>query len=79
MIDQLRPGKGIMFTTRKEAIEDKTKHLQVDQYGHLILVLEDFYDDLQKAAKKIVNLFDQKKITNKKGNMAFIDILEYKK
>lgn len=78
MIHQLRPGKGIMFTTRKESIEDKNKHLQEDQHGHLILILEDFYDDLQKAANKIINLFNRKKITNKKGDLAFIDILEYK-
>lgn len=79
MIHQLRPGRGILFTTRKEAIEDRNQHLKEDQYGHLILVLEDFYDDLQRAAHKIIRLFETKKITNKKGEMAFIDILEYKK
>jgi len=79
MIHQLRPGRGIMFTTRKEAIADKNEHLKEDKHGHLILVLEDLYDDLQKAANRIIHLFDTKKITNKKGDQAFIDILEYAK
>ena len=79
MIHQLRPGKGIMFTTRKEALEDGNKHLIEDIHGHLILVLEDFYDDLQRAAMKLINLFERGKLTNKKGDQAFIDILEYKR
>jgi hypothetical protein len=78
MIHQLRPGAGIMFTTRKESFEDQNKHLKEDQLGHLILVLEEFYDDLQKAANKLITLFERKKITNKKGELAFIDILDYK-
>jgi hypothetical protein len=77
MIHQLRPGKGIMFTTRMEAIADKNKHLTEDEHGHLILVLEDFYDDLEKAALKIIRLFEQKKLTNRKGDQAFIDIVNF--
>jgi hypothetical protein len=75
MIHQLRPGRGILFTTRKEAIDDKNKHLQEDEGGNLILVLEDLYDDLQKAALKLVRLFEEKKLTNKKGDQAFIQII----
>lgn len=78
MIHQLRPGKGVMFTTRKEAIEDGNSHLTEDEQGHLILVLEDFFDDLQKAALKLVSLFERKKLTNKKGGLAFIEVLEYR-
>ncbi len=77
MIHQLRPGPGIYFTTRREAIEDGNKHLILDKEGNLILVLEDLYDDLFKAGQKIIRLFENKKLTNKKGEMAFIDIVKY--
>lgn len=79
MIHQLRPGRGIMFTTRMEAKADGTAHLGNDGHGNLILVLEDFYDDLQKAALKLAGLFERGKLTNKKGEMAFMEIIEYKK
>ena len=75
MIHQLRPGKGIMFTTRIESKENKTEHLKRDKLGNLILVLEDFYDDLKRASEKIINQFEKKKITNKKGELAFIDVI----
>jgi hypothetical protein len=58
MIHQLRPGKGVLFTTCKDAIADKNKHLQEGVGGNLIMVLE----DLQKAAFKLVRLFEEKKL-----------------
>lgn len=79
MVHQLRPGKGIMFTTRMEAKADRNTHLTEDVHGHLIMVLEDFYDDLQKAAFKLIDQFEKKKLTNKKGDQPFIQILEYRK
>ncbi|MFA5838952.1 MAG: hypothetical protein WC849_03385 [Candidatus Paceibacterota bacterium] len=75
MIHQLRPRKGIMFTTRFESKEDKTEHLKKEKYVYLVLVLEDFYDDLKKASEKLIYQFNNKKITNKKGELAFIDII----
>lgn len=77
MVHQLRPAKGIMFTTRFESKEDKTKHLKEDENGNLILVLEDFYDDLRESSEKIISKFINKEITNKKGEEAFIDIVSY--
>ena len=74
MIHQLRPGEGIFFTTRFESVQDKTGHLNKAEIG-LILVLEDFYDDLKKAAEKLISQYQNNKITNKKGNFAFIDII----
>lgn len=81
MIHQLRPGQGILFTTRKESLEDKTKHLVPTTIGNhkcLILVLEDFYDDLQKAAERLIRQFESKELTNKKGDMAFISVYDLK-
>lgn len=81
MIHQLRPGQGIMFTTRKESIEDKTEHLKIitnKDNTFLILVLEDFYDDLRNAAECLIRKYESKKLTNKKGDMAFIDVYDIK-
>ena len=74
MIHQLRPGIGIMFTTRLESKEDKTEHLKKEKNGYIILVLEDFYDDLKKASEKLIYQFNNKKITNKKGELAFLEV-----
>jgi len=77
MIHQLRAGRGIMFTTRMEAVTDNNIHLKEDPAGNLILVLEDLYDDLQKAALKLARLFEQKRLTNKKGEQPFIQVVSY--
>lgn len=74
MIHQMRPGKGLLFTTRFESNADRTKHL-LKFDGRLILILEDFYDDLKKASEKLISKFQNGKITNKKGESAFLDIL----
>jgi hypothetical protein len=81
MIHQLRPGSGIVFTTRKEAKEDRTEHLKVssiEKHSFLVLVLEDFYDDLKKAAEKLIREYETGKLTNKKGNSAFISVFDPK-
>jgi hypothetical protein len=77
MIHQLRPSLGIVFTTRKESIEDKTEHLKIitkSGQSFLVLVLEDFYDDLKKAAEKLIRSFETGQLTNKKDEDAFINI-----
>lgn len=79
MIHQLKPGPGIFFTTRMESLEEGTVHLQEYEQGKLILVLEDLYDDLKKAGEKINRLFKNGNLTNKKGNKAFIDVINIRK
>ncbi len=54
MVHQLRPLGGIAFTTRAEAKTDGNTHLKKEKNGILVLVLEDFYDDLKKAALKYI-------------------------
>jgi hypothetical protein len=81
MIHQLRPRSGIAFTTRKESLEDKTEHLKViNNSGKdwLILVLEDFYDDLKIAAEKLIRSFENGTLTNKKGENSFLNIFDPK-
>lgn len=77
MLHQLRPLPGIVFTTRKEAKEDETEHLGKIKFNGqtvVVLVLEDFYDDLKKAAEKLIVMFENKKLTNRKGSNPFINI-----
>jgi hypothetical protein len=74
IIHQMRPGSGIGLTTRKEAVEDGNEHMKENKAGRLILVLEDFYDDLNLASHKMIRLFETNKITNKKGDNAFLSI-----
>ena len=79
MVHQMRPGPGILFTTRKESIEDNNPHLSIDDDGGLILVLEDLYDDIEKAANGLIRKFEENKLSNKKGDQAFLKIKDYKK
>lgn len=45
--------------------------------GALILVLEDLYDDFEKACKKIIWMIENNKLTNKKLDESYISIEEY--
>jgi hypothetical protein len=71
-IHQLRPGSNIVVTHREEAKKEKTTHLVPLKSGPLVLVLEDFYDDLEKAATGLIRKFEKGKITNQKGGKGFI-------
>jgi len=73
-VHQLRPSKTIVLTHRDESKRERTKHLVPIKSGQLVLVLEDLYDDLEKAAKKLVAQFKSGKITNKKGDKHFIEV-----
>lgn len=73
-VHQLRPSRKIVLTHREESKVEKTKHLAPLKDGRLVLVLEDFYDDLEKAATRLVDQFKKGKITNTKGDMGFIEV-----
>jgi hypothetical protein len=77
MIHGLRPGGNIALTTRFESLQDQTKHLIPDKEDFLILVLEDLYDDLEKASLKIIREFETGKLTNKKGDKAYLSVRVY--
>lgn len=80
MVHRLVPRK-FAFTTRKEAIEDGNNHLKPSctDENNIILVLEDFYDDIEKAAKKLKKLFDQGKAPKSKAIEGQIKISGIKK
>lgn len=74
-VHQLRPGKNIVLTHRDESKAEGTKHLTPIKSGQLVLVLEDFFDDLEKAANRLITQFKNGKITNKKGDKDFIQLI----
>lgn len=74
MVHQLRPLNGIGLTTRKEAKEDNNEHLKVEKNGLLVLVLEDFYDDLKKAATKYLRDIESGRITTQRGKDVHVKI-----
>ena len=78
-VHQLRPGKKIVLTHREESIREGTTHLGSIESGQLVLVLEDFFDDLEAAAKGLINQFEKGTLTNKKGEKHFISIIPLEK
>jgi len=75
MVHQLRPLKGIGFTTRDEAKVDGNTHLKIESNGMLVLVLEDFYDDLKKAALKYVRDVEAGRITTRRSGDTHVSVL----
>jgi hypothetical protein len=74
-VHQLRPGRKIVLTHREESKVEGTKHLTPLESGELVLILEDFYDDFESAANKLIRQFEDHKITNKKGDKGFIRLV----
>lgn len=75
-VHQLRPGKNILVTHREESKKEGTKHLNSIESGELVLVIEDFFDDFETAANKLLRMFEEGKITNKKGDKGFIKLIK---
>lgn len=74
LIHQFRPLiSQIHLTTRKEAIIDGNKHLE-GKDGNIFLVLEDFYDDLEKAVIKLISLSKEGKFPSTKLKNNFLQI-----
>ena len=53
MVHFMCPDVGVALTHRKESEHYHTTHLKPDKYGSVVLVIEDLYDDLCQAIKKI--------------------------
>jgi hypothetical protein len=56
MIHQFTPGKAIVLTNLAEAETAGFKHLTYNTEGCLVLVAEDFFVDLTKAAEKLTKI-----------------------
>jgi hypothetical protein len=71
MLAMMRPKDGLGFTHKTEAKEMNIKHMDKNSDGDYILVMEDFWSDIFKAAKEVKNMeFGDKD----KMNKPFIDI-----
>lgn len=80
MVHQMRPGKKIGLSQRSHEIKaGNTKvHLTI-QDGKTILIYEDFLADFQSACKKVIQMIEVGKLTNKKVNSHNISVPEDKK
>jgi len=56
MIHQFSAGKGIVLSNRAEAEVSGCKHLTYSPEGNLVLVVEDFFEDLTQAAEKLITI-----------------------
>ena len=74
-VHQLRPGGKILLTHREESKIEGTIHLNSVASGAIVLVLEDFFDDFENAANRLIKRFDEGVITNKKGDTDFIKLV----
>ncbi len=75
-LHQLRPGKGIVVSHRDESKREGTTHLKETESGYLVLILEDFFDDFEKACKKLDDLNKKGKLPTKKLGQDYILITE---
>lgn len=71
-IHRLKPSKLIALTHRAESIKEGTKHLTPTEGGLLVLVLEDFFEDLEKACGVLIEKQSKKKLPTKKMDEGFI-------
>lgn len=80
MVHRLIPST-FTLTTKAEAVQDGNVHLGLDKLNknRTILVLEDFYDDVEKAANKLKRFFEQGKAPKKKGEEGQLRITDLKK
>lgn len=81
MVHQFRPNGSIGLMTRKDAREIGINHLDVTSYPtkKLLIILEEFYDDIKSAAENIIQLHDNDDKSLKKDlNNTHIKIHELK-
>jgi hypothetical protein len=56
VIHQFRPGRSVFLCSRQDMDTENRKHLAYHTEGALILVAEDFYEDLAAAGKKLISM-----------------------
>lgn len=75
MIHKLRPSNGVRFSERKYHNPGVNEHL-LEKDGRLLLVLEDFYDDLDIACENLKKLARENKLPTKKLEEEYIRVTE---
>ncbi|MEO9477225.1 MAG: hypothetical protein ABJG41_16890 [Cyclobacteriaceae bacterium] len=74
-IHQIRPGKNVVVTHRNESKREGTTHLKKTKSGDLVLVLEDFFDDFEKAGKALIKKAKDGKLPTKKDQQNYIRLV----
>lgn len=75
MVHKLNQSRNIRLTERRHEKDNDKLHLkEID--NQLVLVLEDFYEDLYKACEKLKILYYKKKLPNRKLEDDYIYIVE---
>jgi len=71
-VHRIKPGKSIVISHLDESKRERTKHLEHVVGGPLVLVLEDFYNDYEKACNRLIRGYENGKYTNKKGDQEYL-------
>ncbi len=76
---QMRPNGKIAVTTKQEANNDGTKHLEIDSpnTNNLIIVSEILYLDLKEVCEKVITMIDNGQINHTKAYGNFLGIKTY--
>ena len=65
LVHTFRPQHAVLVSDRAEAEKEGTCHLQILD-DSVLLIVEDLYDDLEKASRRLIKLIDRRKLTNQK-------------
>ena len=77
MIHKLNQESNIRLTERRHESDNERLHLKIVD-NQLVLVLEDFYEDLNRACNELEKLYKNNKIPNRKLEDDYIHIVERK-
>ena len=75
LIHMVRPKNRVVLTSRAESLEDHTRHL-ANHGDKLVLVAEDFFDDLKRASQSVIWKIENDKLTNRKTKETYIRVYE---
>lgn len=75
LVHKLNQSRNIRLTERRHEKEGEKLHLKMNE-EQLVLVLEDFYKDLYKASEKLKDLYEKKKLPNRKLEDDYVHIVE---
>ena len=75
MIHKLKPlNDKVILTERKNVVKDKKLNMTENDNKQLIVVLEDFYEDIYTACENLKKLYEIKKLPNNKLAEKYIEV-----
>ncbi|NWL03596.1 hypothetical protein DM790_22480 [Flavobacterium collinsii] len=73
MIHKLRPLNDTILLSERKNIEGDINMTEIN--NQLIIILEDFYDDINQACENLKKLYETKKLPNKKLEENYIEVI----